>query len=163
MHVYCDGLRCTKELDCHCVCRSAETMRKHWLTEHHFSLVKGRGHIRQQELHTVQETREHAMKRVTCQRFLTWCPASHYLHVRSPAEFQPQNPAPSSPDRFIQLTQELERMYLDGQQEIENTILAGTTDEANPWLRRTQWAQFRLIACWTWLLLPRRTPRASGL
>jgi superfamily II DNA or RNA helicase len=33
-------------------------------------------------------------------------------------------------------------LYLDGQQEIESTILAGTTDEANPWLRRTQWAWY---------------------
>lgn len=64
--VYTDGLLCTVTPDCEYVCRSKESIRKHWRTAHNWSPHPYGGGVRQADLEIAKESIGLAMERVTC-------------------------------------------------------------------------------------------------
>lgn len=147
---YTDGLLCTVNENCGYISRSERSMRQHWRNEHGWCVSGQRGRVRQQDVPITQESIELAMQRVTCQRFFTWGDASHYIHVRQPGpDHEPIEPPPR-PELVNELMQQLEQTYADSQASEDQTIQAGPLDEANPWLRRTQWATY-LQGAYEWL------------
>lgn len=64
--VYTDGLLCTVAPDCEYVCRSKESIRKHWRTVHNWSPHPHGGGVRQADLEIAKESVGLAMERVAC-------------------------------------------------------------------------------------------------
>lgn len=117
-------------------------MREHWRNEHNWCMGGQRGGIRQRDIPIIHESIELATQRVTCQQFFTWGPAKHYIHIRNPPTDQ-QSEEPQAPiDVTTRIAQQLDQLQLDAQRNANTTIQAGEVDEANPWLRRTQWAEY---------------------
>lgn len=93
---------------------------------------------------------------VSCQRVFTHGVGSHYIHVQRPGVGSTvdidteDTPRPRVVDRLLI---QMEEIYNE-QQAHRTVIEAGERDEANPWLRRTQWAVYlagldpqRLVDC----------------
>ncbi|KAJ5882686.1 uncharacterized protein N7473_011120 [Penicillium subrubescens] len=138
--VYTDGLLCTVTTDCGYVCRTRESIRKHWRYEHGWSVGVG-GRVPERELPTVQQALQEAMGRVVCQRFFNVAAGSHYIHVRQPpSPYTPEEP-PTPIDVTTRIARQLDQLQLDSQSNGRTTIQAGEVDEANSWLRRALWAE----------------------
>ncbi|KAJ5602289.1 hypothetical protein N7510_011823 [Penicillium lagena] len=133
--IYNDGILCTF---CGYVCRTMESIRKHWRTQHGFSPYDHSRKPRPSEVPAGQDARDQAMRRVVCQRVFYRRLGSHYIHVRQPGpNYEPARPPPQA-NVVNELIQQLEQTYVDSQAPDDRTIQAGPLDEANPWLRRTQ-------------------------
>jgi hypothetical protein len=79
---------------------------------------------------------------VVCQRLFKHGHGSHYMHVRQPGPDYEPAPLPPRADLVQELMQQLEQTYADSQASDDHTIQPGPINEANPWLRRTQWATY---------------------
>lgn len=142
LQVYTDGILCTHVDRCGYVCRSKESIRKHWRTKHNWTPFHHKGHQSPDESQAAQDAIQGAMKAVSCQRFFVHGAASHYIYIRQPSpNYEPIVPPPRA-DVVDELMQQLEQTYTDSQASDNHTIQAGPLDEANPWLRRTQWATY---------------------
>ena len=142
--IYTNGILCTRSPFCDFVARTAATITKHWRTEHQWSAPRGPGYARHQERSAAKQDFMQATKVVSCQRAFMQGAGSHYIHVECPglgstvdieAEDTPQ------PHAVDQLVAQLEDAFTE-QQAHRTVIEAGERDEANPWLRRTQWAVY---------------------
>lgn len=83
--VYTDGILCTRSPNCTYVCRSRESLRKHWRTEHQWSPYgRHQGHQASQQISTVQAAhlRCHASRLVPA---IFHHPIRFALHPRAPA------------------------------------------------------------------------------
>jgi hypothetical protein len=98
--VHTDGLLCTITTDCGYVCRSRESLRRHWREGHGWSTA-ARGRIPQQDIPIIPQSTEEAMQRVVCQRFFIAGAGSHYMYVDScpvpSCQRSPPHPSPSPP------------------------------------------------------------------
>ena len=82
--------------------------------------------------------------KVSCQRAFTQGTGSHYIHVQHPSLDNTVNVEVDDTPRPLmvdQLVAQLEDAFTE-QQARRTVIEAGEQDEANPWLRRTQWAVY---------------------
>jgi hypothetical protein len=142
--MYTDGILCTRVPGCGYVCRSKESLRKHWRTEHGWSPYGLQQGDQQSHHHnnTAQAAIQDASQAVCCQRFFTTKFGSHYMHVRRPGSSYEPVPPPAHPTVVQGLVSQLERCFVESQASDSTVIQAGELDEANPWLRRTQWAQY---------------------
>lgn len=138
--IYNDGLLC-KRGQCGYVCRNLKTMKIHWRQEHRWSLYDHVGKPQRSNIEASQHSIQDAMLPIICQRLFKHGHGSHYMHVRQPGPNHEPAPPPPRADIVNELIQQLERTYLDSQPR-RQTTRAGPLDEANPWLRRTQWATY---------------------
>lgn len=131
--IYTDGIQCSF---CAYVCRSTESIRKHWRIEHQFSPYEHSRKPRPSEVASGHEKRDQAMRRVVCQRIFPRGFGSHYIHVRQPGPAcEPEAPAPEA-SMVTQAIDDMEAIFARQQQE-PPVIQAGDIDESNPWLDRT--------------------------
>ena len=136
--IHTDGIKCSF---CAYVCRSTESIRKHWRVAHQFSPYQNSRKPRPSEAAAGYQKREQAMQRVVCQRFFPRGFGSHYIHVRQPGPtYEPAVPPPEA-SRVAQAINEIEAI-LTQQRQQPTMIQAGDIDEANPWLDRTGWARY---------------------
>lgn len=143
--IYTDGILCNRVSGCGFVARSIKTIRNHWHAEHQWTSQNVRRNRQQAHAHAhAQREITQATMAVSCQRAFTHGAGSHYIHVRRPgcgrtvdieAEDTPQ------PDGVHQLVAQLEDAFTE-QQAHRTGIQAAERGEANPWLRRTQWAVY---------------------
>jgi hypothetical protein len=96
--MYTDGILCTRVPSCGYICRSKDTMRKHWYAKHGWSPY---GHYqgRQQSRHyaIAQAAIQNTSQAVSCQRFFTTKFGSHYIHIRRPGPSYEPRPPPAHP------------------------------------------------------------------
>ena len=142
--IYTDGILCNRILGCGFIARSIATMRTHWRTEHQWSALQGRGNSRHEDRMAAEQDFQQATVMVSCQRAFTHGAGSHYIHVQCPsldstAEMEPMDTP--QPHVVSQLAAQMEAAFTE-QQAHRTVIEAGERDEANPWLRRTQWAVY---------------------
>jgi hypothetical protein len=131
--IHTDGIQCSF---CTYVCRSTESIRKHWRIEHQFSPYEHSRKPRPSEVTSGHEKRDQAMRRVVCQRIFPRRSGSHYIHVRQPGpDHEPEAPPPEA-SMVAQAIDDMEAIFTRQQQE-ERVIQAGDIDECNPWLDRT--------------------------
>ncbi|KAJ5202160.1 uncharacterized protein N7498_006823 [Penicillium cinerascens] len=136
--VHTDGIKCSF---CVYVCRSPESIRKHWRVTHQFSPYQQSRKPRPSETAAGQEKRDQAMQRVVCQRFFRSKFGSHYIHVRHPSPAcEPAAPPPQA-SRVAQAIDKIEAIFAQQRQQ-PAVIQAGEIDEANLWLDRTGWARY---------------------
>lgn len=139
--IYTNGIRCVQSHQCQFVARTARTIDSHWRTVHHWSALHSAGRGRRQERYIVEQDFQQATIMVSCQRAFTQGPGSHYIHVQSPNSSAIDIEAPAQPQAISQLIAQLEEAFTE--QQVQRTVIeAGERDEANPWLRRTQWAVY---------------------
>ena len=117
---------------------------KHWRIEHQWSAPRGPGYARHQERSAAEQDFQQATVMVSCQRAFSHGAGSHYIHVQHPglghtAEMEPVDTP--QPHVVNQLVAQMEEAFTE-QQAQRTVIEAGERDEANPWLRRTQWAVY---------------------
>jgi hypothetical protein len=79
---------------------------------------------------------------VTCQRFFPTHLGSHYIYIRQPSSAHQPDEPPASLGITTCIAQQLDRLQLKSQSDAHTTIQAGEIDDANPWLRRTQWMEY---------------------
>jgi hypothetical protein len=131
--IHTDGIQC---VFCAYVCRSTESIRKHWRIEHQFSPYEHSRKPRPSEVASGQEKRDQAMRRVVCQRVFPSRFGSHYIHVRQPSSTCEPEATPPQASMVGQAIDDLEAIFTRQQQE-PRVIQAGDIDETNPWLDRT--------------------------
>ena len=112
--IHTDGIKCSF---CAYVCRSTESIRKHWRITHQFSAYQQSRKPRPSEAAAGQEKREQAMQRVVCQRFFRSKFGSHYIHVRQPGlEYTAEAPPPPA-SQVTQAIDEVEAIFAQQQQQ----------------------------------------------
>ncbi|KAJ5396387.1 uncharacterized protein N7487_003512 [Penicillium crustosum] len=139
---YPDALMCTiQDIDyqaaqnagsvdmCRYIARTPQTMRKHWRLHHPALLENG-------VPSTAQPTTQ-----VVCQKVFTSGTGSHYVMIEAqPAKRSVQDTHPTTLDP---LYTQFDRLAALGDPATDNRdIDPAQADEANPWLRRTQWAEY---------------------
>lgn len=141
--IYTDGILCNRVSGCGFVARSIKTIRNHWHAEHQWTSQNV--HRNRQQAHTqAQQDIIQATMAVSCQRAFTHGVGSHYIHVQRPGLDSTVNiEAEDTPQPHVvnQLVAQMEEAFTE-QQAQRTVIEAGERDEANPWLRRTQWAVY---------------------
>lgn len=141
--IYTDGILCNRVSGCGFVARSIKTIRNHWHAEHQWTSQNV--HRSRQQAHTqAQQDIIQATMAVSCQRAFTHGVGSHYIHVQCPGLDSTVNiEAEDTPQPHVvnQLVAQMEEAFTE-QQAQRTVIEAGEQDEANPWLRRTQWAVY---------------------
>ncbi|KAJ6113213.1 hypothetical protein N7523_006530 [Penicillium sp. IBT 18751x] len=101
-----------------------------------------RGHRQSQLTNLARVAIQDATQAVYCQRFFTTKFGSHYIQVRRPSpSYEPIEP-PLHPTVVQGLVNQLEECFTASQASDKTIVQAGELDKANPWLRRTQWAQY---------------------
>jgi hypothetical protein len=141
LQIYHDGILCKRGV-CGYICRSIKNMKKHWRTNHNWSAYTHAGRPQLSDIEASEQAIQGAMLQVTCQRLFAHSHGSHYMHVRQPGLAHEPAPPPAQPNLVEELMQQLEQTYADAQASDDHTIQAGPLNEANPWLRRTQWATY---------------------
>ena len=143
--VFSDGISCEMGQFCQFIARTENTMRQHWRDQHSWVAPKhpgGRPSQSTQRSLAAEQLFQQFTKIVRCQRAFRQVPASHYIRVRTLgaeaiAEADSM-PATEVGDRLID---QIEQAFTE-ESELPQLIEAGERDDANPWLRRTQWAVY---------------------
>src|SRR4051812_1523475 len=141
--VFSDGILCEKDPFCQFIARTVKTMRQHWRDQHSWVAPTNRGGGRRpQGLSAAEQQIQQFTRIVRCQRAFIQGPGSHYIRVRTlGAEAiagADSMPATEVGDRLID---EIELAFTE-ESELPHVIDASERDDANPWLRRTQWAVY---------------------
>jgi hypothetical protein len=138
--VYSDGILCQQGPLCQFIARKTGTMRKHWREQHAWIAPINRGGGRKPPGPSAAEQQvQQFTQRVKCQRAFTQGIGSHYIRVRMVGA---EATEAETPTVFSdQLFDQIEQAFTE-RQELPQLIEAGERDEANPWLRRTQWAVY---------------------
>ena len=148
--VQTDGLLCTQTPECDYVVRNIEVMKRHWRAKHSWKPASSKGRLRARARDTGQQQLQQFSRTVPYQQVFNQGTGRHYIHVQGQ---QPSGPVgqptqPIQPDQPVQqasqIHAELDKIEELYQQHINQPIQieAGQRDEANPWLRRTQWAVY---------------------
>jgi uncharacterized C2H2 Zn-finger protein len=140
--IYPDGLLCWREYPrCGFVARSMETMKQHWRKIHGWSMQSHGGRMNRQQKEQAQIESQRSFRTVSCQRVFPTCKGSHFIHIRHPGgDIRAEAAAEPMASRLVDA---MERSYQAQQQrQSAQGIEAGERDEANPWLRRTRWAEY---------------------
>ena len=143
--VFSDGISCEMGQFCQFIARTENTMRQHWRDQHSWVAPKnpgGRPSQSTQRSLAAEQLFQQFTKIVRCQRAFRQGPGSHYIRVRTLgaeaiAEADSM-PATEVGDRLID---QIEQAFTE-ESELPQLIEAGERDDANPWLRRTQWAVY---------------------
>jgi hypothetical protein len=141
--VFLDGILCQKGQFCQFIARKASTIRKHWREKHAWvAPAYYSGRRRQQGLSAAEQQIQQFTRVVRCQRAFIQGPGSHYIRVRTlgveAITGADSMPATGVADRLID---KIELAFTE-ESELPQLIEAGERDNANPWLRRTQWAVY---------------------
>jgi hypothetical protein len=141
--VYSDGILCEKGQFCPFIARSVGTMRYHWRQSHGWSAPTNySGRRRQQGLSAAEQQIQQFTRIVRCQRAFGQGPGSHYIRVRTVgAEAIPEADSMLATEVGDRLIDQIEQAFTE-ESELPQVIDAGERDDANPWLRRTQWAVY---------------------
>jgi hypothetical protein len=139
--VFSDGILCEKDPVCQFIARSIRTMRYHWRRCHGWVAPTNLGGRRRtQGLPVAEQQIQQFTRIVRCQRAFPSRIGSHYIRVSTlGAEAitgADSIPATEVGDRLID---EIELAFTE-ESELPHVIEASERDDANPWLRRTQWA-----------------------
>jgi hypothetical protein len=119
-------------------------MKQHWRIAHGWTAASSKGRPRAIARQSTQEQIQQFSRIVTCQQAFNHGIGKHYIHILGHATCdpaaQPSQPVPQASQIHAELDK-IEELY---QQHITQPIQieAGQRDEANPWLRRTQWAVY---------------------
>jgi hypothetical protein len=140
--IYPDGLLCWRENpQCGFVARSMETMKQHWRKIHGWSMQSHGGRMNHQQKEQAQIQSQQSFRTVSCQRVFPSRKGSHFIHIRHPGGDIRE--AAAAEPMASRLVDAMERSYQAQQQrQSAQGIEAGERDEANPWLRRTRWAEY---------------------
>ena len=144
--VFSDGILCEKGPFCQFIARTVKTMRQHWRDHHGWVAPTNHGGGRRLPTSEVISAAEQQIQQFTrivrCQRAFPGRTGSHYIRVRTlGAEAITEAdsmPATEVGDRLID---QIEQAFTE-ESELPQLIEAGERDDANPWLRRTQWAVY---------------------
>ena len=115
---------------CRYIARTLPTMKKHWRLSHPTLLQNG-----------IPTTTQPTMP-VTCQKVFTSGTGSHYVMIEAqlPTSSTPGTATPTAQDP---LHAQFDRLAALGDPVTDSRdIDTAQADEANPWLRRTQWAEY---------------------
>lgn len=121
--------------------RTVRTIDSHWRTVHQWSVLRGSGRGRRQDRNAAKQDFQQASTVVLCHRAFAQGPGSHYIHVPQANDSSVDIEPTSQRQAINQLMAQLEDAFTE-QQAQPTVIEAGERDEANPWLRRTQWAVY---------------------
>lgn len=155
-------LLCQREpTQCDMITRSIDVMERHWREAHGWTVPCKRGRPSRPERQQAQVAIRRGYRIVTCQRVFPSRYGSHYIQVWRPSRHdepgppdqpdannppdqidQPDQPAQRNRTQVIhRLMEEMEEQFQTEQQQQADNNQPGELDEANPWLRRTQWPQ----------------------
>jgi hypothetical protein len=118
-------------------------MRYHWRKHHAWVAPTNRGGGRRpQGLSAAEQQIQQFTQIVRCQRVFSQGPGSHYIRVRTLGA-EAITEADSMPTTEVgdRLIDQIELAFTE-ESELPQLIDAGERDDANPWLRRTQWAVY---------------------
>src|SRR3954466_8658842 len=153
--VFSDGILCEKDLFCQFIARTANTIRQHWRDQHGWvapTSTRGRPPQASQGLSAAEQQIQQFTRVVRCQRAFPRLTGSHYIRVRTlgadAITRADSIPATEVGDRLID---EIELAFTE-ESELPHVIDASERDDANPWLRRTQWAVYLSHGGWPSLL-----------
>lgn len=122
-------------------------MKRQWRKKHGWKPGSSKDRPRAAACDTAQQQVHQFSRTVTCQQAFNQGIGRHYIHVQGhrPSEsaglpVQAEQPVQQASQIHAELDK-IEELY---QQHINQPIQieAGQRDEANPWLRRTQWAVY---------------------
>jgi hypothetical protein len=139
-----DGLLCIRDREeCQYITRSLDVMKRHWREKHQWSIQGKRGRPSEQQRQRAGTTMQAGFQLVTCQQLFPSRYGSQYIQVRqdSRAHIAPEAEPEVNANRAAQLISQLKEQYRQAQDQ-PDPIQAREFDEANPWLRRTQWAEY---------------------
>lgn len=140
--LYTDGMLCAIAADCWYVCRNLKVMKKHWRTTHTFSVRTKPGYPRAEHQQRAQELLSRSWQQVTCQRFFVRGAGSSYFWVQQPGITHTPQAPPMLSSQAETIVREAEQLYAQTLSSVEHAVQAGQVDDANPWLRRTQWPAY---------------------
>jgi hypothetical protein len=142
--VHHDGLLCEKDpTQCRFITRSLKVMQRHWREKHEWTSLPKGGRPSQRQRERAQMAMREAFRTVACQRVFPSGKGSHYFQVRFPGiELAGERMPPRSEDEVAKMIAQLEAPYREEQQGVNNIIQPSELDEANPWLKRTRWAEY---------------------
>lgn len=130
------GLMCTLTSQCSFLTPEYHTLQGHWRTAHSW-------HTRhpdpeQRPPRTKAAALAQGSYPVPLQRFFKSGPGSAYFRILAPSTNTPS----TQPHNFQVTLTQLETQHQQLFPTVDRTIQAHQTDEANPWVRRTRWAQY---------------------
>lgn len=145
--VHTDGIICTREPECGYVVRSTDVIKQHWRKAHGWTPASSKGRPRTAARDTAQQQVHQFSRTVTYQQAFNQGTGRHYIHVQGDRSSEPAGQPVQAEQPVQQASQihaELDKIEELYQQHINQPIQieAGQRDEANPWLRRTQWAVY---------------------
>jgi hypothetical protein len=138
-----DGLLCQREpSQCYYITRSIKVMKQHWRDNHQWSARHQKGRPSEQQQERVAIAMQASFHPVSCQRLFPSRYGSQYIQVRDPrTTITPEAEPEGSANGAAQLISQLREQYRQAPDR-PDPIQARELDEANPWLRRTQWAEY---------------------
>ena len=144
--VHTDGLLCTRTSECGYVVRSVDVMKRHWREKHGWKPSSSKVRPRTAARDSAQQQVQQFSRAVVYQQAFNQGTGRHYIHVQGRGHriTRTSDPVEEPIQQASQIHAELDKMeelyrqYIDRPIQIE----AGQRDEANPWLRRTQWAVY---------------------
>jgi len=120
---------------------NTDLMKRHWREEHQWRIPQGNGRrpkrVRQQVAMTVQA----GYQIVACQQIFPSRYGSQYIQVRQEAAIPADAIAGDEPNGVTRLINQVKEQYRQAQDR-QDPIQAQEFDEANPWIRRTRWADY---------------------
>ena len=143
LEIYPDGLLCEREpLQCQYIARSLDVMKRHWREEHNWTLPRG-GRPSERQRQSTAVAILAGFRTVACQRLFPSRHGSQYIQIQSPEiPTAVEGRAANHTDAVSQLISLAKGQYQQTQQGISNITRTAELDEANPWLRRTRWADY---------------------
>lgn len=142
LSLHTDGKRCQVIAECLYICRDLKAMKEHWRIAHSFSVRQQRGYPHAQHKQQAQERLKRSYQAVVCQRFFVRGVGSSFFWVRQPrVTHLPQEP-PILSSQATEIIQQAEQQYAQTVAAREYIIEPGQVNDANPWLRRTRWAEY---------------------
>ena len=136
-----DGIKCQVEgSSCRYICRSVQGMTNHHSKEHRGVLGRQGGRRNRPGASSADDEELRSAIRVVCQRFFPGRTGSRYFEVEEPDE-DSQPILPVNQSRLEQAKDSLTRreaIVMDK----ARTISESERYDANPWLKRTGWAEY---------------------
>jgi len=134
-----DGYRCQlSSHSCQYICTTMPTMRQHWIKHHQWSRTRKIGQPTHMEQKQIQHEQDQACRPVQCQRLFPVKANSQYFAIIPETD---EAVAPDG-DACETLIQNMQAHWRSVQEAADRKIQAGQVDEANPWLRRTEWVKY---------------------
>lgn len=166
LHLFQDGKQCRLEPEkCDFVCRSIDSLRRHWREAHKWSATGKRGGSRTAiSLQVSIQKQADAWRSVRCQRFFHTGHHTSYFMIHSDSQLQHNDSRHQSPESGSMAASVLRNFAaLERDQEKQGNVSCQETSrkETSPWLQLTRWLSYLHGHCFLDVATLVRQPDAS--